>query len=410
MHILYLHQYFVSPEGAGGTRSFEMARRWVRWGHRVTLVTSSARFSPGSADAVQRTMVDGIEVVVLPVPYRSEMSYAARMRAFAVFAAGASRWALQTPADVIFASSTPLTIALPAMVGSRLRRVPMVFEVRDLWPELPIAIGALRNRLAIAGARALERLAYQASAEVIALSPGMADGVVRGGVERSHVHVIPNACDVGTFDVDEVAARRYTDALVPGEGPLVVYAGSFGAMNDAAWLVDVAAATSDVRFAFVGDGPGRAEIESRARATGTWERSVFVRPPVPKREVPLLLRGASLATSLFLPIPEMEHNSANKFFDALAAGTPVAINYGGWQAELLEREGAGLVLPREDVRAAASRIRTRVRDHDWCHRAGASARALATIRFDRERLAREALTVIEAAASRSGSPIMATSP
>ncbi len=401
MHILYLHQYFVSPEGAGGTRSFEMARRWVRWGHQVTLVTSSARF--GASDRVQRTTVDGIEVVVLPVPYRSEMSYGARIRAFATFAASASRWAVQTRADVIFASSTPLTIAVPAMLGSRLRRVPMVFEVRDLWPELPIAVGALRSGPAIAAARLLERVAYHASHHVIALSPGMAEGVVRQGVDRRRVHVIPNACDLQAFDVEDAEAHRYTKTLVPGEGPLVVYAGSFGAMNDAAWLVDVAAAAPGVRFAFVGDGPGRREIEARARATATWERTVFVRPPVPKREVPLLLGGATLATSLFLPIPEMEHNSANKFFDALAAGTPLAINYGGWQAELLEDAGAGLVLPRSDVASAAAMLGTHARDDAWRQRASSAARTLARTRFDRDELAREALSVLETAC-RSNAP------
>ncbi len=392
MHILYLHQYFVSPDEAGGTRSFEMARRWVRWGHRVTLLTSSARFRAGPSG---RADVDGIEVVVLPVDYRSEMTHAQRIRAFCTFALQASRWSARVRADVIYASSTPLTIAIPAIIGSRVRRIPMVFEVRDLWPELPIAVGALRRPVAIWGARALERVAYRASTDVIALSPGMADGVARCGVARDRIHVVPNACDVSTFDVDVQQARAYVDRLVPGTGPLVVYAGSFGALNDAAWLVEVASQTQDVRFAFVGEGPGRPELEARARGVS----SVCVLPPIPKRDVPLLLRGATLATSLFLPIQQMEHNSANKFFDALAAGAPVAINYGGWQAELLRDSGAGLVLPQRDVSEAARMIRRAAFDRRWLVEASRAARELARTRFDRERLARQALDVVERAAS-----------
>lgn len=395
MHILYLHQYFVPPSKAGGTRSFEMARRWVRWGHRVTLITSSARFDPGGGSGVQRTEIDGIDVVVLPVPYRGSMSYRQRLRAFAAFALQASRWAVRTDADVIFASSTPLTIAVPAMLGSAARRVPMVFEVRDLWPELPIAVGALRNPAAIWGARLLERLAYVCADQVVALSPGMADGIARVGVPRSRIHVIPNACDVEAFDVDPAEARRYVECRVPGEGPLVVYAGSFGLMNDAAWLVDVASTSPDVRFAFVGDGPGRGALLERAHGL----HNVSVLPTIPKQEIPYLLRGATLATSLFLPLPEMEHNSANKFFDALAAGTPVAINYGGWQAQLLERSGAGLVLPRGDVRQAAAMLRRAVFDRMWQRRASVSARTLACEQFDRERLARRTLDIVERAAS-----------
>ncbi len=397
MHILYLHQYFVGPGGSGGTRSFEMARRWVEWGHRVTMVTSSARVAVGPAHSVQRTRIEGIDTIILPVSYRSDMSYARRMRAFGAFALQASRWAMQTRADVIFASSTPLTIAIPAMIGSTLQRIPMVFEVRDLWPELPIAVGALHNPAAIWGARALERLAYRRATDVVALSPGMAEGVARHGIATEHIHVIPNACDVAAFAVDRDEAQAFVQRRIPGTGPLVVYAGSFGAMNDAAWLVDVAAASEGLRFAFVGEGPGRAEIEARARSAGLLGDRVFVLPPIAKREVPYLLRGATLATSLFLPVPAMEHNSANKFFDALAAGTPVAINYGGWQADLLESTGAGLVLAQADPRRAAARLQEAAFDRPWRRRASAAAGELARSRFARERLARQALGVVERA-------------
>ncbi len=399
MHILYLHQYFVPPSQAGGTRSYEMARRWVAWGHRVTIVTSSARYPVGPAGGAVRDELDGIELVVLPVAYSGSMTYAQRMRAFASFALRASRWAITAGADVVFASSTPLTIAVPGMLGALFGGVPMVFEVRDSWPELPVAMGALTNPVAIWGARALETVACRAAAEVIALSPGMADGVARCGVSRSKIHVVPNACDVDAFDVDADEARAFVRRNVPGQGPLVVYAGSFGAINDAAWLVDVAALNPRIRFVFIGDGPGRSAIESRARSCGLLNRSVFSLPPVAKRDIPYLLRGARLATSLFLPIPAMENNSANKFFDALAAGVPVAINYGGWQADLLRSSGAGLVMPRHDLAAAASMVRSAVTDDEWQARSRQAALRLARGRFDRDALARQALDVVERVAA-----------
>ncbi len=394
MHILYLHQYFVGPDGSGGTRSLEMARRWVEWGHRVTLVTSSALFSAGPVDRVRRTCVEGIDVVVLPVPYGGEMSHARRIQAFLSFAMQATRWAVRTSADVVFASSTPLTIAIPGLVGAAAQRVPMVFEVRDAWPDLPIAMGALKNPAAIWAARRLEVAACRGAVQVIALSPGMADSVARCGVPRGRIHVVPNACDTAAFDVERGQAQVFVERLVPGQGPLVVYAGSFGAINDAAWLVDVAAATPGVRFAFVGQGPGAEALLGRARAHGLLDRRVFVLPPIAKREVPLLLRGATMATSLFLPIEAMQDNSANKFFDALAAGTPVAINYGGWQAEVLRESGAGIVMPRATVDVAAAQLRAAVYDVGWLETASRAARGLACTRFDRDRLARQALSVV----------------
>ncbi len=398
MHILYLHQYFVGPDGSGGTRSLEMARRWVQWGHRVTLVTSSALFSAGPANRVRRTCVEGIDVVVLPVPYTGEMSHARRIQSFLSFAMQATRWAVRTSADVMFASSTPLTIAIPGLVGAAVQRIPMVFEVRDAWPDLPIAMGALKNPAAIWGARMLEAAACRGAAQVIALSPGMADAVARCGVARGRIHVVPNGCDTAAFAVCEDEARAFVRRTVPGWGPVVVYAGSFGAINDAAWLVDVAAAAPGVRFAFVGQGPGHEALVSRARARDLLDRRVFVLPPIAKRKIPLLLRGATLATSLFLPIPAMEDNSANKFFDALAAGTPVAINYEGWQAELLRRSGAGIVMPRAKIGAAAAQISRAIEDKAWRASAGDAARNLARTRFDRDRLARQALSVVQRAA------------
>jgi glycosyltransferase involved in cell wall biosynthesis len=406
MRILYLHQYFVSPESAGGTRSYELARRMVARGHDVTLVTSNAMMPPRwrELDRITETELEGIKLVVLPVRYANQMGYRERMTAFAHFAALSSREAMRRRADVVFATSTPLTIAVPGLVASLGQRIPMVFEVRDLWPELPIAMGALKNPLMRATARALEWLAYHGSARVVALSPGMADGVARRGIPREHIHVIPNACDVAAF----AHARAQADAVrtrldLPARDPLVLYAGTFGAINDVPWLVDVAAAAktsgSPLRFAFVGDGAGRAELLARAQSRGLLGDRVLVLPQVKKREMPGLLGAATIATSLFMPLPEMEANSANKFFDALAAGTPLAINYGGWHAELLRTSGAGVTMPHHDPARAAAILHAFANDELALARARTASRMLATTRFDRDRLAAELERVLLDAAS-----------
>ena len=155
MRILYLHQFFLTREGAGGTRSYEFARRFVERGHGVRMVTAGEGGS-----------VDGIEVVGVRGAYSNYMratgmSNLGRMGAFARFAAGATVAALRGPRpDVIYATSPPLTMALPALAASLRWRAPLVFEVRDLWPEAPIQMGALHNPLAQRLARALERFVY----------------------------------------------------------------------------------------------------------------------------------------------------------------------------------------------------------------------------------------------------------
>src|SRR5690606_7968658 len=132
----------------------------------------------------------------------------------------------------VFASSTPLTIALPGVYAARPRRVPMVFEVRDLWPQVPIAMGALRNPLARCVARALERFAYRNATRVVALSPGMAEGVVSTGYPAEHVVTIPNSADLELFRPDESRARSFRQRHPElGSGKIVLYAGTLGLAN-----------------------------------------------------------------------------------------------------------------------------------------------------------------------------------
>ena len=188
MKITYLHQYFNTPDIPGGTRSYEMARRLVAMGHEVNMLTTwrkekeqwLPRF-PKNKSGWFETYEAGIKVHWLPVPYSNRMGFGERIRAFFQFALRGAQRAAALDADIVFATSTPLTIALPAVYAARRRKVPMVFEVRDLWPEMPIAMGALQSPLQIRAARALESWAYRNAAAVVALSRGMKQGVVDTG-------------------------------------------------------------------------------------------------------------------------------------------------------------------------------------------------------------------------------------
>lgn len=395
MKIVYLHQYFVHPDAAGGTRSYEFARRLVKRGHQVTLVTSSAMLPDVNDDGpIVRRQLDGIELVVLPIAYDNTMSYRDRIRAFVRFASQASTVAARETADVVFATSTPLTIAIPGLAARLATRAPMVFEVRDLWPELPIAMGALKSIWSRRAARGLEWAAYHGAAHVVALSPGMADGVIRRGIDPRRVTTIPNGCDIGLFTPDPAEVATFRAQSFPElrpDQPLIVYGGTYGAINDVGWLIDVAAAmrsiAPNIRFALVGKGAQAHDLVAKARAHGVLDVNLWMRPALPKSSMPLLLGVATVATSLFLPLKPMEHNSANKFFDGLAAGKPIAINYGGWQAELLKRHEAGIQLPQADPSLAAQHLRDLVEDKPRLVKMGQAARDLAKSAFDRDALA-----------------------
>ena len=405
MRITYLHQYFNTPEMTGGTRSFEMARRLVAMGHEVNMVTSWR--ADGAEHDWYETDEAGIRVHWLPVPYSNHMSYSERMRAFVRFAWQAARKAASIPADVVFATSTPLTIALPGAYAARRQKVPMVFEVRDLWPHVPIAMGALQNPIMRSCAKMLESFAYRRASRIVALSPGMQEGVISSGVPLDKVSVIPNSSDLDLFDPNKNDGQLFRKAHPElGEGPMVVYGGTMGRVNGVGYLARIASAAkqlgSTTQFVVVGRGAEEDMVRKIASDEGVLGVNFHLYPPLPKKQMPNLLAAADVSVSLVINIEALWANSANKFFDSLASGTPMAINHGGWQADLLRDTGAGLVLPPDAPEEAAVQLEVFLADREGLRDAGEAARELARSRFSRDVLAVQLECVLQDAVSGGG--------
>lgn len=403
MNITYLHQYFNTPDMPGGTRSYEMARRLVAMGHEVNMITSW-REAAGRKDWFE-TQEAGIKVHWVPVPYSNHMGFSERIRAFLKFAIASARKAASLQADLVFATSTPLTIALPAVYASRRRKVPMVFEVRDLWPEMPIAMGVLSNSLQIKPARALEVWAYRHAEAIVALSPGMKQGVVRTGYPPTRVAVIPNSSDNREFAYNPQASREFRAARPwLGDKPLLIYAGTFGRVNGVGYAVDLAkellALNSDIRILLVGDGAERELVIQKAYQAGVYERNLFFETKMAKREILAFFSAATITSNLVIDLPEARANSANKFFDSLAAGKPILLNHGGWMHELVEQHCCGIAAWGRPINQVARELDERLHDSAWLERAGAAAKRLAERFFDRDLLAQQLEQVLVAAIGR----------
>lgn len=400
MKIIYLHQYFNTPAMKGGTRSYEMAKRMVARGHEVHMITSRRELASEGSGDWEIEVIDGIHVHWLFVPYDNTMSYFQRIKAFFRFALKAGQRAIAVGGDLIFATSTPLTIAIPAVKAKKALKIPMVFEVRDLWPELPIAIGALKSPIAKFLAYRLERFAYFNSAHIIALSPGMKEGIVKTGYPENQVTTIPNSCDLDIFDLPRSEGEHFrAQRSWLGNKPLVLYAGTMGHINGVEWFAELAAKVKnlnpEVRFLILGEGVDEAKVRDRAKALGVYEQSFFMEGRVPKAEVPKALQAADVCVSLFIPLKEMWRNSANKFFDALAGGRPIAINYGGWQKELVEKHGIGLTLSEGDIDKSAQELVELLADSEQLVTFGENALSLAKEHFARDVLAGQLIDTLE---------------
>jgi glycosyltransferase involved in cell wall biosynthesis len=406
MRILYLHQYFNTPAMPGGTRSYELARRLVEMGHEVQMITSR-RDGAGDRRGWFQTEEAGIQVHWLPIPYSNRMAYRDRMKAFVHFAWSAGQRGARIGGDVVFATSTPLTIALPGLYAAKRVSVPLVFEVRDLWPEVPIAMGALKSPFSIAAARWLENFAYDHSTRIVALSPEMKAGIVAAGYPAGLISVIPNGCDLDAFGIDPavgIALRERHEWLQ--DRPLVIYTGTFGHANGIDYLAWLAAAVwhldPAVRFLVIGEGREEERVRETARTLGVLDQNFFMMPSLRKSEIPAWLSAADIATSVFIDRRELWANSPNKIFDALAAGRPVAVNHGGWLADLLRESGAGVVLDPNDTQVAAQVLVQALADRRWLERAGPAARVVAREHFDRDRHAREFERVLSAVVAERG--------
>ena len=391
MRILYLHQFFITREGIGGTRSYEFARRFVAAGHEVRIVTAGGG----------RRTVDGIDVVGVRGAYSdymtaTAMSYPRRIAAFLRFAAGSALAALRGPRpDVIYATSPPLTTALPAMLAALRHRAPLVFEVRDLWPEAPIQMGALRNPLLRAAARALERLAYRRAAAIVALSPGIRAGVLAAGAVADKVELVPNGADLELFG-PAANGRALLEELGLGGTFVCSYFGAMGEANDLTQVIEAAALLRerDVSIVLLGGGKRRAELERLARERGA-ANVVFMDPVPDKASVARLAAASDACLTIFKDVPVLATNSPNKLFDTFAAGRAAIVNADGWMRELVERNDAGLYARAGDPVDLAEKIGRLEADRELTARLGRNARALAEREFDRDALAGLALALLE---------------
>lgn len=395
MKILYLHQYFATPESNAGTRSYEMAKRLVKNGHSVTFITSSAYFSDNYSlkNGWNFIEIDGIDLNVLHLDYSNKDSFLKRILKFINFSIRSTSKSLSIKADVVFATSTPLTIAIPGLIYSKLKKVPLVFEVRDLWPELPIASGVIKSKCVIKLATWLEKYTYKNSKRLIGLSPGMCDGITRHGIPVEHVTLATNSCDTDLFDVDKSVGCSYLStklSFVNGR-KLIVYTGTFGLINKVGYIVGLAKAAQklypNLCFVAIGDGMEKEKVVAEAEKSGVLNNNLYILPPVPKTEIVDLLSAADLSLSLFGPVKEMWHNSANKLFDALASKTPIAINYLGWQQEFIDEHNCGLVLDSSNYEKASANISSFLNDQSEYNNAVESCKVLSYEYFSRDIMA-----------------------
>lgn len=331
---------------------------------------------------------DGVNIISLPVPYDNAMNTGGRLKAYISYAWQAFRHGLlvKNP-DIIIGSSTPLTAAWAAAKVARFRRIPWVFEVRDLWPDFPIQMGAIKNPWLQRRLYNLEHTLYRTAAHVIPLSPDMEAHVLNKGISPSKITTLLNGTDLDlAHQVDPSAEAQLREKHGLHQKKIVLYAGTFGRANAIPLLIETAMQMvdqQDIHFVFMGAG----YHETALREAASVVPNITVVPAEPRYRIFNWFRLADLALVSFLDIPVLSTNSPAKFFDSLASGTPVVVTNPGWTKAFVERYQCGWYADVNEPQSLVRCIEGAFANPEELKQAGANGKLQATILFDRAGMA-----------------------
>ncbi len=400
MKVLYFHQHFSTPKGSTGIRSYAMAHKLLEQGHEVTMVCGSyGGGNTGLCNAFENGrregIVDGIHIIEFNLAYSNHDSFLKRTWLFLSFAMKSVGLAFTQSYDVLFATTTPLTAGIPGIFARWLRRKPFVFEVRDLWPELPREMGVIKNPVILWLMDVLEWASYRSAHRLIGLSPGIVDGIAKRGVKREQIAMIPNGCDLSLF-ADK--SQPWRPEGVAESDLMAVFTGTHGIANGLNAVLDAAAVLKqreckNIKIVLIGQGKLKPALQARAKQEEL--DNVIFHDPVNKSRLAGLMASTDLGLQILANVPAFYYGtSPNKFFDYIAAGLPVLNNYPGWLAEVIEFNQCGFTVPPDNAHAFADALEHAAKNREILSQMGKRSSLLAKNKFDRNILTNHAANYI----------------
>ncbi|MCB9568829.1 MAG: glycosyltransferase family 4 protein [Myxococcales bacterium] len=405
---IWIFSHYFPPEGnAPASRIHEMARRWVRAGHAVTVITGAPSVPDGVVyegyrNEFTREVVDGIDVVRVWTYLAANRGVLLRTLNFVSYMVSAllRSLALRQP-DVIVATTPQFFCGWAGVIAARLRRRPLVLEVRDLWPASIVAVGALKEGRLLRVLERLERWMYAAADRIVTVGDGYAEELRARGVDERRIDVITNGVDAEIF-----APRPADPALLEKHGLsgrfVCAYVGTVGMGSGLAVLLAAserlrALGRDDVAFLVVGDGAIRGELEGEARARGLGNLVFAGRQP--KEAIPGYLASAGCCLVHLQRTPLFTTVLPSKIFEAMAMARPILLGVEGHAARLVEEAGAGICVTPEDPEALVAGLLRLADDPALAARLGEAGRIHVRAHYDRGALAARYLELLGAVAA-----------
>ncbi len=389
MHILLIHQAFAALDEPGGTRHIEMARALAAKGHRVTIITSAVSYLTGKSSSAAKKKehpIPGVtirRVYTYPALHRSFFHRVLSFFSF-MFSSFFTGLAVEQ-VDLVWGTSPPIFQGWTAWLLARLKHVPFLFEVRDLWPAFAIAVGVLRQKTLIRLSLWLERFLYRHADVIVVNSPGFTEHIKgRGGRD---IRLVENGVDPAMF-VSKAGGKEFRRQHGLENNCVILYAGAHGISNDLPVVLAAAEQLKDekaVRFVFVGDGKEKAVLQQLAQSKGL-SNTLFL-PSVPKSQMAEVVAGADACLAILKPLELYKTTYPNKVFDYMAAGKPVLLAIDGVIRQVVEGAQAGLFVQPGDAQSLAQAARWISQHPGEAAKLGENGKTYVSIHFNRRQLA-----------------------
>jgi glycosyltransferase involved in cell wall biosynthesis len=397
--IVLVYQYFGTPKGSWSTRAYELTRRWVAQGHEVTVITAPYEKSDIKSDTfISQQVIEGIKLIVINSGDSNRLSKFKRVFRALLFSIVSSYFVLRIKSNVVIASSGPITVGIPGLIGKFFKRIPLVFEVRDLWPDGGIEMGLIRGKIAIRVSRWFEGFIYKNSGLIVTASIGQ-ESHIKNRYPSLNYLTIPNASDLDLFAESDFKSEKSIREEFSNR-PLFLHIGSLGFIHNCFHILMAAKGLKEMGFekelniVFIGEGSERMSLEFFVRENNL--KNVHFMGLLPKQDLPKWLHCSTATLFTTLNNPVQDTCSPNKIFDSFAAGVPIIQTTQGWIKELVNENYCGLNVNPNNPREMAEAMLYLLENKEEKEIMRINAISLARTDFNRERLAEKYLKSLKA--------------
>ncbi|WP_026706297.1 glycosyltransferase family 4 protein [Flavobacterium soli] len=404
MKILLIHQYYKDEDVTGGARFNEMTRVWKEKGHDITVISgnliSSGKKEEYKGKFVTRKEINGIEIWKCHVSESYNVNFLGRLWAYFSFVFSgtyAGLFKVKGNFDVIVVTSPPLFVGITAYIMSLFKRVPLVFEVRDLWPESAIDTGVLKNKSIIKFAYWFEKFIYKKATRINVLTPAFFK-ILRDEkkVPESKLMMIPNAADFAISEeiLNSTDRKQLRQEKGWDDKFVITYVGAHGVANGLSQVIETARMLKNTNVLFVLVGTGMEKIKLKKQVEEDNITNVLFFDPVPKKEIFKFIIASDMGTSVLLKNDTFKTVYSNKTFDYMSCKTPILMVIDGVSRELVEEADAGIFVEPENPKDFEAKIRYYLQNPELILRQGENGYRFAKENFDREKLAEKYLDEI----------------